>query len=353
MLPPHNWVPSYNLALTPRNRLYAPGAGGKLLIKDDADAAGGTLRHDRLLRRRRVHRHAGRLRRQRLHQHADHGRCRRATSSSASSSPARNPAGLVSGIARVGADGTGSWVVGRGRRRRRRDRQGGDEQRAGAVDRREHAVRRGQQRAGRRLGARRLSARARQHDARDARARRCCSTRAPARVRASATTRPRRRRSAPTATSSSACSRARSARTTRAAGCSTSTPRWRRARCRAASAGTTRRRSCPASMVPSYAGGSPYLLMTKYNNYAGVGSGDGAEPARDPRPAREPERPDLGPAGDEGGADDPRADARAGQRDRGQGVVHQHRRGRPGDASRSWSTARTAISTAGTSSATR
>jgi hypothetical protein len=29
-------------------------------------------------------------------------------------------------------------------------------------------------------------------------------------------------------------------------------------------------------MVPTYGGGSAYLLMTKYNNYAGVGSGDGA-----------------------------------------------------------------------------
>ena len=31
----------------------------------------------------------------------------------------------------------------------------------------------------------------------------------------------------------------------------------------------------PSSMVPSYAGTSPYLLMTKYNNYAGIGTGDG------------------------------------------------------------------------------
>ena len=31
----------------------------------------------------------------------------------------------------------------------------------------------------------------------------------------------------------------------------------------------------PAAMVPSYAGTSSYLLMTKYNNYRGVGTGDG------------------------------------------------------------------------------
>ena len=31
----------------------------------------------------------------------------------------------------------------------------------------------------------------------------------------------------------------------------------------------------PASMVPSYTGTSNYLLMTKYNNYAGSGTGDG------------------------------------------------------------------------------
>jgi hypothetical protein len=31
----------------------------------------------------------------------------------------------------------------------------------------------------------------------------------------------------------------------------------------------------PASLVPSYVGSSSYLILTKYNNYAGVGSGDG------------------------------------------------------------------------------
>jgi hypothetical protein len=43
-VPAHNWVPSYNIALTIGNRLYAPGAGGKLLVMDDADTAGGALR---------------------------------------------------------------------------------------------------------------------------------------------------------------------------------------------------------------------------------------------------------------------------------------------------------------------
>jgi hypothetical protein len=31
----------------------------------------------------------------------------------------------------------------------------------------------------------------------------------------------------------------------------------------------------PAESVPSYQGGSSYLILTKYNNYAGVGTGDG------------------------------------------------------------------------------
>ena len=30
-----------------------------------------------------------------------------------------------------------------------------------------------------------------------------------------------------------------------------------------------------ASLVPSYHGSSTYLLMTKYNNYAGISTGDG------------------------------------------------------------------------------
>lgn len=44
IMPPYRWTPAYNVTLTPNNRIYAPGAGGKLLYRDDADATSGTLK---------------------------------------------------------------------------------------------------------------------------------------------------------------------------------------------------------------------------------------------------------------------------------------------------------------------
>ena len=43
-LPPHDWVPSVNLALAGEARVLAPAAGGRVLIRDDADAASGATR---------------------------------------------------------------------------------------------------------------------------------------------------------------------------------------------------------------------------------------------------------------------------------------------------------------------
>jgi hypothetical protein len=43
LLPPHNWVPSYGMALSSANRLYAPGSGGRLLVRDNADSATGSV----------------------------------------------------------------------------------------------------------------------------------------------------------------------------------------------------------------------------------------------------------------------------------------------------------------------
>jgi hypothetical protein len=39
VMPPHNWIPSFNVTLTAGNKVYAPGAGGKVFVRDDADAA--------------------------------------------------------------------------------------------------------------------------------------------------------------------------------------------------------------------------------------------------------------------------------------------------------------------------
>ena len=42
VMPAHRWTPSYNLTLTTGNRIYAPGAGGKLLYRDNADSPTAT-----------------------------------------------------------------------------------------------------------------------------------------------------------------------------------------------------------------------------------------------------------------------------------------------------------------------
>lgn len=41
IMPPHRWTPSYNVTLTSANRVYAPGLGGRVLYRDDADSASG------------------------------------------------------------------------------------------------------------------------------------------------------------------------------------------------------------------------------------------------------------------------------------------------------------------------
>lgn len=40
-LPPHNWVPEFGPALTPASRVYVPGAGGTVYYRDSPDSASG------------------------------------------------------------------------------------------------------------------------------------------------------------------------------------------------------------------------------------------------------------------------------------------------------------------------
>ena len=105
-----SWTPSYNLALTTSNRVYAPAAGGRLLYRDDADNASGAVQTA-------------------VFYGADIYNVARSTydQNIIINTPltadaggniyfgfmtnATNPANLVSGIARVGADGRGSWIA--------------------------------------------------------------------------------------------------------------------------------------------------------------------------------------------------------------------------------------------------
>ncbi|HEY0369387.1 MAG TPA: hypothetical protein VGC85_07305 [Chthoniobacterales bacterium] len=111
-LPPHNWVPSYGIALTPKNRVYYPGAGGSVYFRDSPDAPSGS---------------GGQL----VFYGADEYAINPATFNQnvKINTPitsdrygniffgfivlGSNPANLVSGIARIGEDGSGTWIFAR------------------------------------------------------------------------------------------------------------------------------------------------------------------------------------------------------------------------------------------------
>jgi len=109
-LPEHGWTPSYNLTLAASGRLYMPGAGGKVLYRDDPDASVGA---------------SGSMVFYGLETYLGFPALFDAnvvintplTVDLAGNlffgfvATAANPAGLVSGIARIGADGMGRWVA--------------------------------------------------------------------------------------------------------------------------------------------------------------------------------------------------------------------------------------------------
>ena len=108
-MPTHRWTPSYNVTLTSGNRIYAPGAGGKVFFRDNADSASSTTQTavfygDGLYAGAKVALDAS------------------VTINTPITADLQgniyfgfialpgNVAGLTSGIARIGADGRGSWV---------------------------------------------------------------------------------------------------------------------------------------------------------------------------------------------------------------------------------------------------
>ena len=109
VLPAHNWTPSYNLALTRSNRLYAPGAGGKLLWRDNPDVATGTMQTA-------VFYGAAAYAAAPATYDAQIFINTPLTTDTAGNvffgfiATGSTPAGMTSGIARIGADGAGRWV---------------------------------------------------------------------------------------------------------------------------------------------------------------------------------------------------------------------------------------------------
>jgi hypothetical protein len=110
VMPAHRWIPSYNVTLTKSNRVYAAGAGGKVYFRDDADAAGSATQSAAFFG------------------NAAYSAAKAAYDASVFiNTPitadaagniwfgfvalAGNPGGLKSGIARIGADGSGSWAA--------------------------------------------------------------------------------------------------------------------------------------------------------------------------------------------------------------------------------------------------
>lgn len=109
IMPPHNWLPPYNVLLTQQGRLYAPGAGGKLMMRTDADAASGTFAAQLFYGAAAYNANPAAF-------DATVFVNTPLTADAAGNIffgfvvTGANPAGLVSGIARVAPDGSGTWV---------------------------------------------------------------------------------------------------------------------------------------------------------------------------------------------------------------------------------------------------
>jgi hypothetical protein len=110
VLAAHNWVPSFNACITAGDRLYAPRSGGRLLFRDDVDNTAGTIQTAVF--------YGGSTYAAAPAVFDNTIRINTPLTADAAGNvffgflaSSANPAGLVSGIARLAADGTGTWVA--------------------------------------------------------------------------------------------------------------------------------------------------------------------------------------------------------------------------------------------------
>jgi hypothetical protein len=110
VVPPHNWFPSFNVTLTSSNRLYAPGSGGKLYFRDDVDSATGAVQSavfygDNVYAGARAELDAAVMISTPITVDAD------GNAFFGFYVAAVNSAGLTSGVARLSAGGAGTWAA--------------------------------------------------------------------------------------------------------------------------------------------------------------------------------------------------------------------------------------------------
>jgi hypothetical protein len=109
VLPPHDWIPPLPAVLTPQNRLFVAGVGGTLIQRNNPNIAGGSTV-------RRVFYGAAEWQAHRAAYDAAVAVSTPITADAAGNLyfgfavSAATPAKLVSGIARISADGEGSWI---------------------------------------------------------------------------------------------------------------------------------------------------------------------------------------------------------------------------------------------------
>ena len=111
VMPPHNWAPSYNVSLSSTNRVYVPGAGGKLLYRDNADTATGNASWQSLVfYGAPAYNSAPTAFNQSVFINTPVTVDAQGNAYFGFVVTGTNPGGLTSGIARIGADGSGSWA---------------------------------------------------------------------------------------------------------------------------------------------------------------------------------------------------------------------------------------------------
>jgi hypothetical protein len=110
VLPPHNWIPPYNVTLTAQGRVYAPDSGGRIWRREDPDAAtSATATH--------VFYGAAAYNADPATFNSTVFICTPLTADAAGNIyfgfrvTGPNSANLTNGIARVAPDGTGKWVA--------------------------------------------------------------------------------------------------------------------------------------------------------------------------------------------------------------------------------------------------